>query len=368
MYRKSNVMEPLHEGMDSAVYSPRTRSPRPYDPVPHRHPSAFRDEDYNTPDLNHGVGSQAYGSFSNFREGPSGLNHSYHPNNISENDEWNRTRSLSRNMDALEGPYNYPHYSRNSYTNLAHSPQSGMNDMGYGYNDYDMVGYHDMPYGGRVPPHRVASMEVMSADYGNNRGFMSRSLPHNRSFMDSLGMLERDSDLPLSRAKSMMYLGEEDYDNYAMSRPTRADAFPPHSKSIQDMSILTQATSLMNRNTPFVSTQTPTQNVLTPTESKEEVLTPTEPAKPVEEAPVPAESPISPVPVEDEKKAGNERREVSPAVRGERMHRSKSPREGHDDDEKRSHSGKFRFPCRDFEKGVCSRGAACKFYHDPAKG
>ena len=25
-------------------------------------------------------------------------------------------------------------------------------------------------------------------------------------------------------------------------------------------------------------------------------------------------------------------------------------------------------PCRDFENGVCSRGDACKYYHDPAKG
>lgn len=49
--------------------------------------------------------------------------------------------------------------------------------------------------------------------------------------------------------------------------------------------------------------------------------------------------------------------------------RSRSPHSPRPEDEnERKNHGKYRFPCRDFEKGVCSRGAACKFYHDPAKG
>lgn len=48
-------------------------------------------------------------------------------------------------------------------------------------------------------------------------------------------------------------------------------------------------------------------------------------------------------------------------------HRTSTSPHPDEETEKRTH-GKYRFPCRDFEKGVCSRGAACKFYHDPAKG
>ena len=29
---------------------------------------------------------------------------------------------------------------------------------------------------------------------------------------------------------------------------------------------------------------------------------------------------------------------------------------------------KYRFPCRDYEKGMCLRGSLCRFYHDPSKG
>lgn len=39
----------------------------------------------------------------------------------------------------------------------------------------------------------------------------------------------------------------------------------------------------------------------------------------------------------------------------------KNVKSNQDEDMKKS-------PCRDFENGVCSRGANCKFYHDPAKG
>ena len=28
---------------------------------------------------------------------------------------------------------------------------------------------------------------------------------------------------------------------------------------------------------------------------------------------------------------------------------------------------KYRYPCRDYEVGICSRGDRCKFYHDPNK-
>ena len=57
------------------------------------------------------------------------------------------------------------------------------------------------------------------------------------------------------------------------------------------------------------------------------------------------------------------RRSSSPLPHGSKT----SPRPGQEEDHEKKH-GKYRFPCRDFEKGVCSRGAACKFYHDPAKG
>ena len=31
------------------------------------------------------------------------------------------------------------------------------------------------------------------------------------------------------------------------------------------------------------------------------------------------------------------------------------------------HPQKYRYPCRDYEVGICSRGDRCKFYHDPSK-
>lgn len=31
------------------------------------------------------------------------------------------------------------------------------------------------------------------------------------------------------------------------------------------------------------------------------------------------------------------------------------------------HQQKYRYPCRDYEIGICNRGDRCKFYHDPSK-
>ena len=75
----------------------------------------------------------------------------------------------------------------------------------------------------RVAAHRVNSMERIPTDMAGSRGYGSRALPYNRSFMDSLGFVERDSDMPMSRARSMMYLGEDDFEGSLPQRNSKAD-------------------------------------------------------------------------------------------------------------------------------------------------
>ena len=109
-----------------------------------------------------------YSSASVFRDGGIGVGRSFqHPlGNRGDDGGWNRSSSFSRIPKDVDG-------------------------YGYSLNE-------------RVAAHRVNSMERIPTDVAGSRGYGSRALPYNRSFMDSLGFVERDSDMPMSRARSMM--------------------------------------------------------------------------------------------------------------------------------------------------------------------
>ena len=72
----------------------------------------------------------------------------------------------------------------------------------------------------------------MPTELGGPRGYGSRVLPHNHSFLDSVGFSDRD-DLPLARARSMLYLGEDD--DAELPLPL------PHRNSKADLALLAQS-------------------------------------------------------------------------------------------------------------------------------
>ena len=270
-----------------------------------------------------------YSSASVFRDGGIGVGRSFqHPlGNRGDDGSWNRAYSFSRNLDELGG--SYPMRS-SSFSRIPKDVD------GYGYSLNE-----------RVSAHRVNSMERIPTDVAGSRGYGSRALPYNRSFMDSLGFAERDSDMPMSRARSMMYLGEDDFEGSLPQRSSKAD-----------LALLAQ--SAINPNTDMMSGMAPikeTTSTSTPPSSKEPLAKDGSPKPPTPEwrrsrSPLPLRGSRSP----PHTSLSPPRSSLSP------------PRGSREEEDREKRHGKYRFPCRDFEKGVCSRGAACKFYHDPAKG
>lgn len=225
MYGKTAVGDTLCDPLTSS----RNHSPRPFDIQPRRR--SYVHEDRITPEIRRSLPSQSYNSLSVFRDGGIGIGgRNYSRTNTSnplgEEDGWTRSHSLSRNMDTLG--YTRPQYSRASYSglrsgSLTRSPPG----MDVALNDYN-DGYN-MNYSGRLSPHRVASMERLSNDLISSHDlYTGRGMPQNHSYVDSLVMLD-DSEMPMSRAKSMMYLGDGDFefnsypslagDEYHSSRP-----------------------------------------------------------------------------------------------------------------------------------------------------
>ena len=323
-YGQSSLGEPLRE---PPLAGPRA-SPRPYDMPPVRHGSFIRDDEPFPPDMHRGRSTQSYGSLSVFRDGGVSVgsrNYLRSAMTPMEEDGWTRSQSLSRNMDSLGYQRVFP--SRSSFSTLRSNSLS-RSGVELPLGDYE--------YPARLTS-RVASMERLPNDPGSREYFSARGMPQNRSYVDSLGVLEREDALPMSRARSMMYLSGEDELDYGFL-PAETPRRKPFG-SVSDLAAASRShgveakkdeAALGGKYGKF---------------AKEE--------KPAEESPVP----------EWRQRMSNSPR---PPRDGERREKGHSPRP-EEDVEKKSH-GKFRFPCRDFEKGVCTRGAACKFYHDPAKG
>lgn len=205
----SNGIYPRSYRNGDSLLSPRTRSPAPYDRSSHRHNSYYHDDDF-TPDLHPSYGNQSYSSLSIFRDGGVGVGRSYQQNPLMD-DHWIRTQSVSSNMNSLgnttnSNTYSNNPYSRASYNSLRSSslshPHQTMNESGLMMNDYNDPGYRGDIYSNHVTPHRVASMERIP-NY-DNRYYSSRGYPS--SLFDTH---DRDIDMPMSRARSMMYLGDE---------------------------------------------------------------------------------------------------------------------------------------------------------------
>lgn len=318
---------PLGESLREPLSGPRT-SPRPFDMPPVRHGSFIRDDEPFPPDMHRGRSTQSYGSLSVFRDGGVSVgsrNYLRSAMTPMEEDGWTRSQSLSRNMDSLGYQRVFP--SRSSFSTLR------SNSLSRSGVELPL----DYEYPARLTS-RVASMERLPNDApGSREYFSARGMPQNRSYVDSLGVLEREDSLPMSRARSMMYLSGEDELDYGFL-PAENGRRKPFG-SVSDLAAASRGHG-MEAKKDDVSLGGKFGKF-----AKEE--------KPAEESPIP----------EWRQRMSNS---PKPSREGERREKGHSPRP-EEDAEKKSH-GKFRFPCRDFEKGVCTRGAACKFYHDPAKG
>ena len=338
----------LGDSLGDSILSPH-RSPRPLEPSQRRSP-LYNDDDHYP--------AQPYPSISVFRDGGIGVGRSYRHNSLAthgEEPKWNRAYSLSRNLDELGGQY--PMRS-SSYSRIP-------KEYSDGYGSYSM--------GDRIPPHRVNSMERIPTELGAPRGYAPRVLPHNHSFIDSMGFIDRD-DLPMSRARSMLYLGEDDDTDLPL----------PHRNSKADLALLAQ--SALGPAEDMTSLLSEEGSVKTNGALKGMTGSRTPPTNPsiASGASIASIASIAStgstasstsgvngngtpaVPrAKEAKNAGLEwRRSNSPLPHGSKT----SPRPVREDEDHEKKHAKYRFPCRDFEKGVCSRGAACKFYHDPAKG
>lgn len=362
IYGKTAVGETLRDPLSSS----RNHSPRPFDIQPRR--SSYVHEDRLTPDMHHGIPSQSYNSLSVFRDGGIGIGgRSYSrantSNTLGEEEGWTRSHSLSRNMDTLG--YTRPQYSsRGSYSSLrSGSLTRAPPGLDMGINEYnDSYNVRDMGYSGRLSPHRVASMERLPNDIVNSRDLYSgRGMPQNRSYIDSLGVLD-DSEMPMSRAKSMMYLGDGDFEYPSYPSLTGDELHKSRQGSVSEIS------STLRRSIPSETTKQEKEGQATSLPSAEKESEHRQ-SSPVPEwrqhtSLSPSSHEVSHTP--ERSLASTSPRPPHETSRSSERRASTSPHPD-EDTEKRTH-GKYRFPCRDFEKGVCSRGAACKFYHDPAKG
>lgn len=363
-----------------SLLSPRTRSPAPFDRGQRRHNSYYREDDL-TPELHSSFGNKSYSSLSIFRDGGVGVGRSYQQAPLND-DNWIRTQSVSGNMNSLgntgfsANPYSRASYNSLRSSSLSHSHQQ-ISEMGLSTSEYGDMNYHGDLYSSRLGPNRVSSMERIPDYYNNNRGYGTSLLDTYR---------DRDSDLPMSRARSMMYLGDEsNLDSFypsSFNPVSRGSSYQnisglgpdPLGDSLPTKRVSPSVLSTEEKPTTPIVTGTPVNSPVTPASSPEKApepelviekeprpVTPPETKHPTKRSstPVRQKSP----PPENTKSSGVEwrqRRSQSPVPR----ETSKSPRPL-DDDKKHN---KYKFPCRDFENGVCLRGAACKFYHDPNKG
>ena len=341
---------------ENSLISPRPRSPTPFERQ-RRHNSCYHDDDL-TPDLHPSYTNHSYSSLSFFRDGGVGVGRNFQQNPLND-DYWMRTQSVSSNMNSLGSGFSNP-YSRASYSSLrsstlSHSrPQLGE----LGPSDYDT--YRGDMYSGQIAPHRVSSMERIPDYY---RGYHN----HHDSFRD------RESDIPMSRARSMMYLGEDNgMDSYySMKTVSRENSYQNFGGLDSATLLETESRGVMipnKRVSPSVLLES--ENTTPITDSPVEKASPAPVEKPVSKAAsVKQEESKSPSP-----QSKPEQRSLSPEKPQAEWRQRNSPsptpgkpRSPRPADEDKKHN-KYKFPCRDFENGVCSRGAACKFYHDPSKG
>lgn len=333
----------IGETYGESLVSPHPHSPAPFDRPP-RQNSYYREDEF-TPDLHRSSNNYSYSSLSYLRDGGVGIGRNFSQNHLNE-DYWPRTHSVSSNMNSM-GFSSYP-YNRASYLGLrsshSHSRQQ-ISEMGPDY---------DMNYPAHIAPHRVSSMERIPDYRGLSGGFR-----------------ERDSDIPMSRARSMIYFGEDDGMDpyYPMKTVSRENSYQNFG-GLEPVNLLesTEPRGVMlptKRVSPSVLLET--ENTTPITDSPVENTSP----RTVEEQPAKQEA-ASASPLSNPAKGPVKSTSPPPAKSEWRSHNSPSPTPGKSRsprplDEDKKHN-KYKFPCRDFENGVCSRGAACKFYHDPSKG
>lgn len=213
-------------------------SPRPFDIPPQR--PHYRDLDPVPHDLRYDYGGQ----MSYFPDGGVGIgSRSYRNSLMSEPEGWTRSHSLSRNMNFVDTydmdparPYGYSALRPQAPT---HSSQLSLNEMGL-RRDYESM--PDFTYSGKLSPHHLPTRDHYADEYeggGGGGGYLGRpGMVENRSYMGSLGLLDTEKDMPMPRARSMMYLGTQDdvdYNDSALLDDFRAlrQAAPQDAASMQ---------------------------------------------------------------------------------------------------------------------------------------
>ena len=212
-------------------------SPRPFDIPPQR--PHYRDLEPVPHDMRYDYGGQ----MSYFPDGGVGIGtRNYRNSLMSEPEGWTRSHSLSRNMNFVDTydmdparPYGYSALRPQVPT---HSSQLSLNEMSL-RRDFESM--PDFAYSGKLSPHHLPTRDPYADEYeGGGGGYLGRpGMVENHSYMGSLGLLDTEKDLPMPRARSMMYLGTQDDVDYndsallddfhAIRQPAPQDAAPMQS-------------------------------------------------------------------------------------------------------------------------------------------
>ena len=187
-------------------------SPRPFDLPPQR--SHYRDLDPMSRNMRYDYGGQ----MSYFPDGGVGIgSRSYNRSLLSEPEGWTRSHSLSRGMNFVD-TYDVDPVRPYGYNALrpqvpGHSSQLSLQEMGLG-REYESM--PDFAYSGKLSPHALPARDPYGEEY--DYGALERPrMVENRSYMGSLGMLDTEREMPMPRARSMMYLGTQEDGEYAES-------------------------------------------------------------------------------------------------------------------------------------------------------
>ena len=270
-------------------------------------------------------------------------------------------RCLSPHCSPYRSPYRSPHYSpyRSPRHSPYRSPQLHPSEIsGYpGYEDPRML--------------RNRSLLNMNEDYlfESDHSYRAKSLMYVSDYED----LQKDPIPPsltpsLTPSHTPFHSHSITPDHSSTHTPSiTPDHSSTHTPSITPDHISLSEEALSTENEEIVSSI----QVETPDQSNESNLvdaifascTPTVPSN--QETSTDIVKPAVKPTVKSKSKPRQTRSRLQPAQ--SKSKNKPKPKQANKHDNETTEDTK-KSPCRDFENGVCSRGDACKYYHDPAKG
>lgn len=268
---------------------------------------------------------------------------------------------------AFPRPFRNDYYSDNNLSPLRYSPIPS--NRGYyspapfdGYEPYSRPHYRTIS---PLPPGMTMRSRSSSRPiYPDDR----EGIPRNLSWMNMEGDLAPLPEGSKYRAKSLMCM--DDYEVMGSEEihqsPSRAmvvsrDGDDSHSDFSPRETTTRQRTPM-----PPIDLVEPEETPLEvpPTPEENDSVNSSNAAEPKNDSP-PSSLPATPVADKENDMdaifASCKRETHKEFKKQKKTKPKKNVKSNKDEDLKKS-------PCRDFENGVCSRGANCKFYHDPAKG